>query len=80
MSAVPTLGGQNNTVLSPAWSVDFPSVSCATALIVSQITKMGIRTLLPLGSYNPYMASSAALRTVKKMVLMKIVSSFVPIE
>lgn len=76
MTAVPTLGGQNNTVASPAWSVDFPSVSCATAFIVSQITKMGIRTLLPLGSYDPYMASAAVLKTVIKTVLMKIQSSF----
>lgn len=76
MTAVQTLGARKNTVASLAWSVDFPSVSCATAFIVSQITKMGIRTLLPLGSYDPYMASAAALRTVIKMVLIKIQSSF----
>lgn len=66
MTAVPTLGGQNNTVASPTWSVDFPSVLCAAAFVVSQITKVGIRMLLPLGSYNPYMASAAALRTMIK--------------
>lgn len=81
MTDVPTLGGQNNTVASPAWSVDFPSVSQLLSLSL-KCKKNGDKNPLAFGFIQSIHGIFCGVKNCDKNadVLMKIQSSFVPIK